>query len=222
LNSWWHVTPDHPWQLPVPWLFLSIAKVEWALPLHWLWELILQFMGEFDLLPSCQLNKWCCQTHQVSIPYSIIGCILGSVCNGETSSFLRVVHHGLFLIGGISPKKNLTRNWSNFWGFQSPKFREIFSSIRMFGFFFLAKITKGWLKYCTSYLVYCQIWLNLPLDDSHFFCIFRWMIATFGYKQKFLKKHWNFTTCSPLNYEFIFLRISWNISYFNWFELARS
>jgi hypothetical protein len=26
----------------------------------------------------------------------------------------------------------------------------------------------GRLKICTSYLVYSQIWLNLPWDDSHF------------------------------------------------------
>jgi hypothetical protein len=33
--------------------------------------------------------------------------------------------------------------------------------------------------------VYSQIWLNLPRDDDrNFFCIFLWMIAPFGHKQK--------------------------------------
>jgi hypothetical protein len=39
------------------------------------------------------------------------------------------------------------------------------------------KNIEGSLKICTSYLVYSQIWLNFPQDDSHFGC-----------KQKFLKK----------------------------------
>jgi len=35
-----------------------------------------------------------------------------------------------------------------------------------------------WLKICTLFLVYSQIWLNLPKNDCHFFYIFQWMIAT--------------------------------------------
>jgi hypothetical protein len=27
---------------------------------------------------------------------------------------------------------------------------------------------KGWLKFCTSYLAYIQIWLNLSMDDGQF------------------------------------------------------
>jgi hypothetical protein len=47
------------------------------------------------------------------------------------------------------------------------------------------------IKTCSLYLINIQIWRNLPGDDRHFFYIFAWMIATFGYKQKFLKKkHW--------------------------------
>jgi hypothetical protein len=38
--------------------------------------------------------------------------------------------------------------------------------------------TEERLKTCTTYLVYGQIWLNLPKDDHHFYYIFPWMIAT--------------------------------------------
>jgi len=37
-----------------------------------------------------------------------------------------------------------------------------------------------WLEIYISYLAYSQIWRNLPMDDSHFFYIFQWMIATFS------------------------------------------
>ncbi len=32
-----------------------------------------------------------------------------------------------------------------------------------------SKNIEGWIKICTSYLVYNQIWLNLFRDDRHFF-----------------------------------------------------
>ncbi len=41
---------------------------------------------------------------------------------------------------------------------------------------FIVKPKKSWLKVCTLFLGYSQIWLNIPMDDCHF-----------GYKQKFLK-----------------------------------
>jgi hypothetical protein len=48
-----------------------------------------------------------------------------------------------------------------------------------FIFGFLVCSLKYWrLKICTSYLVYSQIWLNLFMDDHHFFYIFLWMITT--------------------------------------------
>jgi hypothetical protein len=37
-------------------------------------------------------------------------------------------------------------------------------------------------------MVYSQIWLNLPKEERHFFCIFLWMIATLAKKQKIPKK----------------------------------
>jgi hypothetical protein len=49
--------------------------------------------------------------------------------------------------------------------------------ISILGFQCVAKNIERSLKICTSYLVYSQIWLNFPLDASHFGC-----------KQKFLKK----------------------------------
>jgi hypothetical protein len=43
---------------------------------------------------------------------------------------------------------------------------------------------EGWLNISASYVVYSQIWLNLPMDDHHFFYIFLWMIATLATKNK--------------------------------------
>ncbi len=42
--------------------------------------------------------------------------------------------------------------------------------ILIFGSHCLAK-KKLLLKICTLFLVYSQIWLNIPFDDCHFFCI---------------------------------------------------
>jgi hypothetical protein len=52
----------------------------------------------------------------------------------------------------------------------------------------VAKNIEGWLNILASYVIYSQIWLNLPMDDRHFFYIFLWMIATLATKQGFLKK----------------------------------
>jgi hypothetical protein len=59
-----------------------------------------------------------------------------------------------------------------------------------FGFHWVAKYIEGWLKAYTSYLVYSQIWLNLPKKDCQFFHIFLWMVGHCGSKSEFLfKKH---------------------------------
>ncbi len=59
-----------------------------------------------------------------------------------------------------------------------------------FGFQWVAKYIEGWLKAYTSYLVYSQIWLNLPKKDCQFFHIFLWMAGHCGSKSEFLfKKH---------------------------------
>jgi hypothetical protein len=67
----------------------------------------------------------------------------------------------------------------DFGGFQSPKVRKFRKKERnncqihiLFSFHCVA---KGWFKICTLFLVYSQIWINLPRDDHHF-----------GYKQEFL------------------------------------
>jgi len=55
----------------------------------------------------------------------------------------------------------------------------------------VAKNMEGWLKICTLFLIYNQIWLNLPRDNCHLSYIFQWMIATFSFDKKFIKKKKN-------------------------------
>ncbi len=43
--------------------------------------------------------------------------------------------------------------------------------ISAFGFHCVAKNIEGWIEICTSYLIYSQIWLNLP-HDHHIFYTF--------------------------------------------------
>ncbi len=58
-----------------------------------------------------------------------------------------------------------------------------------FGFQLLAKNIKGWLKDCTSYLVYSKICLNF-LNSDHPLCdIFLLMIVTLVASQNFLTNH---------------------------------
>jgi hypothetical protein len=61
--------------------------------------------------------------------------------------------------------------------------------IFVFGFQCVAKDMEGWLKFCTSYMVYSHIWLNLPKNDGHFFYIFLLMIVTLAKNKKPQKKH---------------------------------
>ncbi len=62
------------------------------------------------------------------------------------------------------------------------------SQIHIFGIHWVSKNMKGWLKICSLFLVYSQIWLNYPPRDRHFiFSIFLLMITTLSNKQKFLK-----------------------------------
>ncbi len=55
--------------------------------------------------------------------------------------------------------------------------------IHMIGFHCVARNIEGSLKICALFLVYSQIWLNLLRDDSHFFCIFLWMVTTLATNQ---------------------------------------
>ncbi len=73
-----------------------------------------------------------------------------------------------------------------------PKAREKIVKIARFSCLVLQCVdesVEGQLKFCTSFLVYSQIWLNLPMDDCHFFCIFLWMIVTLATNKNSLKKH---------------------------------
>jgi hypothetical protein len=51
---------------------------------------------------------------------------------------------------------------------------------------------QGWLKFCGSYMVYSQIWLNLLMDHFQYFYIGMnlWkMVATFGKEKNSNKSH---------------------------------
>jgi hypothetical protein len=52
----------------------------------------------------------------------------------------------------------------------------------------VAKDIDRQLKICTSYLVYSQIWLNLPMDDGHFFLPLPIDDHDFSYMAKLKKK----------------------------------
>jgi len=60
--------------------------------------------------------------------------------------------------------------------------------IHICGFHCAAKHTEAWIKICASFLVYSQIWLNLPRDDCHFSYISQWMITTLASNRNSPKK----------------------------------
>ncbi len=65
------------------------------------------------------------------------------------------------------------------------KIVKFFSQLSIFWFTMLQpKTQKDNYNISASYVVYSQIWLNLPMDDHHFFYIFLWMIATLATKNK--------------------------------------
>jgi hypothetical protein len=61
--------------------------------------------------------------------------------------------------------------------------------IYIFCFKCIAINIKGWLNISTSFLVYSQIWVNIPRDDCHFCNIFLWMIATLGANDHYIFKN---------------------------------
>ncbi len=95
--------------------------------------------------------------------------------------------------------RNLVKKWkfkfkkkSDFKGFQSSDVRKEEEKIERFldlVVHFVAKNIERWLQSCTLFLVYSQIWLNLPRDDCHFFYIFfLWRTGTLATDKKHLKK----------------------------------
>jgi len=95
-----------------------------------------------------------------------------------------------FFPGKISPKRNFQnskkKKKSDFGGFQSPENRKLNvknHQIFTLGFHCVTKNIERLLKIFILFLFYSQIWLNLTKHDHHFFYMFIWMIATFGYKQ---------------------------------------
>ncbi len=75
---------------------------------------------------------------------------------------------------------------SDFGGFQSPENRKLNvknHQIFTLGFHCVTKNIERLLNIFILFLFYSQIWLNLTKHDHHFFYMFIWMIATFGYKQ---------------------------------------
>jgi hypothetical protein len=76
--------------------------------------------------------------------------------------------------------------------------KKISKKIQVFilGFSVGSQNIEGQLKICSSYLIYSQIWLNFPRDACQFFYTFLWMIATFGYKQRWRALFFVFLPCS--------------------------
>jgi len=98
------------------------------------------------------------------------------------------------LRGEISQKREMQnskfRKRPDFRGFQWPKVRETKNNkncqIHIFGYHWN---TKRWKEISTLFLVYNQIWLNLPRDGwSSLFLHLFMDDCHVGYKQKFLKK----------------------------------
>jgi len=79
------------------------------------------------------------------------------------------------------------QKWSGFLSFSIARSEKNEKNLT-FGFQWVAKYIEGWLKTYTSYLVYSQIWLNLPKKDCQFVDIFLWMVGHCGSKSKFLLK----------------------------------
>jgi hypothetical protein len=50
----------------------------------------------------------------------------------------------------------------------------------------------------TWYLINSHIWLNILKVDRHLFYFLLWMVATFGYKQKFPQKNSTASLCYVL------------------------
>jgi hypothetical protein len=66
--------------------------------------------------------------------------------------------------------------WSDFGAFESPNLRgKKMHQIYIFILQCVAINIEGWLKICTSYLDYTQIWLNLLNEDGHF------LISSYGW-----------------------------------------
>jgi hypothetical protein len=76
----------------------------------------------------------------------------------------------------VLPKKHSwtfkTKKWSNLRRVSMARSKKKLSKtiqISTLGFQYIAINIEGWLfKICNSFVVYRQIWLNLPTDDSHF------------------------------------------------------
>ncbi len=65
----------------------------------------------------------------------------------------------------------------------------------------VAKDIERWLNFGASYLVYSQIWLNLPGDDHHFFNIFLWMIPTLAVLENVRRKTLVHSSCEQMIWE---------------------
>lgn len=83
------------------------------------------------------------------------------------------------------------KKWSDF--FEVFKIARFYLFIYLFSFHCVAKSIKGWLGFCSSYMVYSHIWLNLRMDDPHFFYNFLLMITSLAKKQKKKEKKRRFS-----------------------------
>ncbi len=107
-----------------------------------------------------------------------------------------------FLTGEISPENEinyfLNKDW--FWRFSVPKSekkKEWKSTNLHIWVFICSQKSKRRMNFFTFFLVYSQVWLNLPRDDHHFL----WIKATLATKQCFF--YWRiFAKFWPEKYDF--------------------
>jgi hypothetical protein len=141
-------------------------------------------------LPHCKIDCWC--TLRISWKLFYIGpqivyvcmyvCMLWNVwgvCIGKLQEYTQFGSvKGFFCWWSFVKKKKNKMNtfkmkW--FWRVSIAKSEKENSQISLFGFQLVAVNIECRLKIYTSYLVYSQVWLNLPMNDHHFLNILRWL-----------------------------------------------
>jgi hypothetical protein len=104
------------------------------------------------------------------------------VCIGKLQDTHNLVVWRVFFVGEVLSKRKKIK-WNTFkmkWFWRvsiakSEKENSQNSQISLFGFQLGAVNIECRLKIYTSYLVYSQVWLNLPMDDHHLLNILRWL-----------------------------------------------
>lgn len=92
-----------------------------------------------------------------------------------------------FFAGDILPKCEIQnfKNWKKwFWRLEWEKEKENSPDSYMWFVYHI----EGWLKMCTWFLIYSQIWLDLSRDDCHFLLHLPTNDCHISFKHKFLTK----------------------------------